>query len=42
MIIKGFRFGMILQFAIGPMCIFIFQTGIAHGFWRAVCAILPL
>lgn len=33
MIFKGFKFGMILQLAIGPMCIFIFQTSIAHGFW---------
>ena len=35
MIFKGFRFGMILQLAIGPMCIFIFQTSIKYGFLQA-------
>ena len=35
MIVKGFRFGMILQLAIGPMCIFIFQTSIKYGFLQA-------
>jgi len=40
MIRKGFRFGMILQLAIGPMCIFIFQTSIAHGFWAGEMGVL--
>lgn len=40
MIRKGFRFGMILQLAIGPMCIFVFQTSIAHGFWAGEMGVL--
>ena len=40
MILKGFRFGMILQLAIGPMCIFIFQTSIAHGFFAGEMGVL--
>lgn len=31
MIIKGFRFGMILQLAVGPVCLFIFQTAVSSG-----------
>ena len=31
MILKGFRFGMILQFAVGPVCLFIFQTAVTSG-----------
>lgn len=40
MVLKGFRFGMILQLAIGPMCIFIFQTSIAHGFFAGEMGVL--
>ncbi|NMC12132.1 MAG: LysE family transporter [Chloroflexi bacterium] len=32
MIFKGFQFGMLLQFAIGPVCIFIFQAASSRGF----------
>lgn len=32
MIIKGFKFGMILQIAIGPICLFIFQSSCKNGF----------
>lgn len=35
MIFKGFKFGMLLQFAIGPVCLFIFQTGTSKGFYIA-------
>lgn len=35
MILKGFRFGMLLQFAIGPVCIFIFQMASLKGFYSA-------
>lgn len=31
MILKGFRFGMILQLAVGPVCLFIFQTAVSSG-----------
>ena len=40
MIWKGFRFGMILQLAIGPMCLFVFQTSIAHGFLAGEMGVL--
>ena len=32
-IFKGFKFGMMLQFAIGPVCLFIFQTASSSGFF---------
>ncbi len=35
MFIKGFRFGMLLQLAIGPVCIYIFQSSINYGFSSA-------
>lgn len=31
MIIKGFRFGLLLQLAVGPMCIMVFQTAASGG-----------
>ena len=35
MLIKGFRFGMLLQFAIGPVFIFIFDTARQDGIFNA-------
>lgn len=29
---KGFKFGMLLQLAVGPICLFIFQTTVQSGF----------
>ena len=40
MIGKGFRFGMILQLAIGPVCLFIFQTAVSAGFWAGFSGVL--
>lgn len=40
MVWKGFRFGMILQLAIGPMCLFIFQRSISRGFWAGELGVL--
>ncbi len=40
MVFKGFRFGMILQLAIGPICIFIFQVAITQGFFVAEAGVL--
>ena len=40
MLKKGFLFGMTLQFAVGPACIFIFQTATLQGFVTAVTAVL--
>jgi threonine/homoserine/homoserine lactone efflux protein len=39
MIFKGFKFGMLLQLAIGPVCIFIFQIATLQGFYIAEKAI---
>lgn len=39
MIIKGFRFGLLLQFAVGPVCLFIFQTAASLGFMSALSAV---
>jgi len=32
MLLKGFKFGMLLQIAVGPVCIFIFQMASLNGF----------
>lgn len=32
MIWKGLRFGMLLQFAVGPVCFFVFNSATTHGF----------
>lgn len=40
MISKGFRFGMLLQIAIGPLCLYIFQTAVSCGFITALAGVL--
>jgi threonine/homoserine/homoserine lactone efflux protein len=40
MLFKGFKFGMLLQFAIGPVCIFIFQIASLKGFYIAETGVL--
>lgn len=40
MIFEGFKFGMLLQFAIGPVCIFIFQISSLKGFYAAETGVL--
>jgi threonine/homoserine/homoserine lactone efflux protein len=40
MIFKGFKFGMLLQLAVGPICLYIFQTAVAHGFSSAMSGVL--
>lgn len=40
MVFKGFKFGMLLQFAIGPVCIFIFQAASLRGFYIAETGVL--
>ena len=39
-IFRGFKFGMILQIAIGPICIFIFQTACKYGFFMGEMVVL--
>jgi threonine/homoserine/homoserine lactone efflux protein len=36
MINKGFRFGMLLQIAVGPICIFIFNEAVQKGMFNAL------
>ncbi|MBC2852463.1 MULTISPECIES: LysE family translocator [Cetobacterium] len=40
MILEGFKFGMLLQIAIGPVCMYIFSLGIGQSFWRAESGVL--
>lgn len=42
MLIKGFRFGMLLQLAVGPVCIFIFQMASMSGFLLAEAGVLAV
>jgi len=42
MIFKGFKFGMLLQFAVGPVCIFIFQMASLRGFYAAATGVLGI
>lgn len=42
MILKGFKFGMLLQFAIGPVCLFIFQMASLKGFYIAETGVLGI
>ena len=39
MILKGFSFGMILQAAVGPLCVFVITTALNSGFWVAFYAV---
>lgn len=40
MVLKGFKFGMLLQFAIGPVCSFIFQMASLRGLHAAATGVL--
>ncbi len=40
MLYKGFTFGMILQLAIGPICMFVLNTALQQGFFAAELAVL--
>ncbi|WP_274365302.1 LysE family translocator [Paenibacillus thermotolerans] len=40
MLLKGFKLGMLLQLAVGPICIFIFQIATVHGFLAAAAGAL--
>jgi threonine/homoserine/homoserine lactone efflux protein len=39
-LIKGFRLGILLQIAVGPVCFFIFQTAAVSGFLAAESGVL--
>lgn len=40
MLFKGLAFGMLLQLAIGPICIFVLNTAVHNGFFPAEMAVL--
>jgi threonine/homoserine/homoserine lactone efflux protein len=42
MILKGLKFGMLLQLAIGPVCLFIFKLASSNSFLAAETAILAV
>ncbi len=39
---EGLRFGMLLQLAIGPMCLMVFNTAKNQGFWMAFTLVLAI
>lgn len=39
MVIKGFKFGMLLQIAVGPVCLFIFKTSVERGLAEAMSGV---
>lgn len=40
MTLKGFRFGMLLQIAVGPICLFIFQTALLNGLFPGMIGVI--
>lgn len=40
MILKGFRFGLLLQIAIGPVFVFVLKTATESGIWAAEAAVI--
>ena len=42
MILKGFKFGMLLQLAVGPMCLLVFSTSTSHGFFKAFTLVFAI
>lgn len=39
---KGFRFGIILQLSVGPVCLFVFNTAGEYGFLAGITAVLAV
>lgn len=42
MIYKGFKFGMLLQLAVGPMCLMVFNTSTTYGFLTSLLLVLAI
>lgn len=42
MIWKGFKLGMLLQLAVGPMCLLVFSTSTAQGFFMGLSLVLAI
>ncbi len=41
-VFKGFSFGLLLQIAVGPLCIFIIKTALASGFLTAFAGVVAV
>lgn len=41
-IANGIRFGVLLQLAIGPMCLMTFNTAMSQGFWRGMVVVAAI
>jgi threonine/homoserine/homoserine lactone efflux protein len=39
---KGFRFGIILQLSVGPVCLFVFNTAGEYGFLAGLTAVMAV
>ena len=42
MIYNGFKFGMLLQLAVGPMCLMVFNTSTTYGFFIGLSLVLAI
>lgn len=42
MMLKGLRFGMLLQLSIGPMCLLVFQTASSNGFLSSLNLVVAI
>jgi Putative threonine efflux protein len=42
MIYRGFKFGMLLQLAIGPICLMVFNTSTTYGFFMGLSLVLSV
>jgi len=42
MIYRGFKFGMLLQLAVGPMCLMVFSTSSTYGFLMGLSLVLAI
>lgn len=42
MVFKGLKFGMLLQLAVGPMCLMVFNTSATHGFFYGLCLVAAI
>jgi threonine/homoserine/homoserine lactone efflux protein len=42
MVLKGLRFGMLLQLAVGPMCLMVFHTSTTYGFIQGLHLVLAI
>ena len=41
-LVRGFGFGLLLQIAVGPVCLFVFSAAVGQGFARAIQAVLAV